>query len=256
MRQRDATAVRARRSAASRTGRRWRSSHRRHRPLRPRFGPCLRACRRICERIRTCQGPAHGCAALIRVLLVAAFCPRSSGPRRTRSRSRRTRGDATGHRRARCSRRRFSSPPRRASLLVSSAAAGPYQWLLDGAPIAGANGPTFVPPRADDGHLLSCAATSSLEGGSRARSRVSPARSTSSPPQPSWPISPAAAQCAAALCMQEGAAPGATGQGYAQNGAWWVAEQVRCVSAPWTSAVGDSAQPRAARARRGARGEP
>ncbi len=63
------------------------------------------------------------------------------------------------------------------------------------------------------------------------------------PPQPSWPISAAALHCASAVCMQQGAGPGAVGQAYPQNGAWWGSEQVRCVSAPWTSAVGSSAQP-------------
>jgi hypothetical protein len=43
--------------------------------------------------------------------------------------------------------------------------------------------------------------------------------------------------------MQESAGPGAVGQAYPQHGAWWGSEQVRCVSAPWTSAVGSSSQP-------------
>jgi hypothetical protein len=62
------------------------------------------------------------------------------------------------------------------------------------------------------------------------------------PPQPSWPISSASLHCASAVCMQEGAGPGAIAQAYPQNGAWWGSQQVRCVSAPWTSAVGSSAQ--------------
>jgi hypothetical protein len=63
------------------------------------------------------------------------------------------------------------------------------------------------------------------------------------PPQPSWPISPAALHCSSAVCMQQGAGPGAVGQAYQQEGAWWGSQQVRCASAPWTSAVGSSAQP-------------
>jgi hypothetical protein len=43
--------------------------------------------------------------------------------------------------------------------------------------------------------------------------------------------------------MQQGSAPGAVGQAYQQEGSWWGSQQVRCVSAPWTSAVGSSAQP-------------
>jgi len=116
------------------------------------------------------------------------------------------------------------------------------QWLLDGAPLAGATGATFTPPRADDGHSLSCSQTAT-EGGS-SRTVEAPARPIhEQPPQPSWPISPVARACAAPVCMQEGAGPGATGEAYAQAGAWWGAKQIRCVSAPWTSVVGDSPVP-------------
>ena len=73
------------------------------------------------------------------------------------------------------------------------------------------------------------------------------------PPQPSWPISTAALHCSSAVCMQQGAGPGAVGQAYAQEGAWWGSQQVRCVSAPWTSAVGLLRPAGRAGARRSAR---
>ena len=120
-----------------------------------------------------------------------------------------------------------------------AAVASSTQWLIDGAPVAGASSPTFTPPRSDDGRLLSCT-QSYLEGGV-ARTLSSAGRIVhEQPPHPGWPISPSAASCAAPVCMQEGAAPGEAGEAYAQSGAWWGARQIRCVSAPWTSAVGDS----------------
>ncbi|HEX4436777.1 MAG TPA: hypothetical protein VH061_08270 [Solirubrobacteraceae bacterium] len=116
------------------------------------------------------------------------------------------------------------------------------QWLLDGAPIAGAISATFTPPRADDGHQLSCRQTASADGLSASLTSV--ARTIHEQPAgPAWPISPATQQCASAVCMQEGSAPAATGESYPQAGAWWATQQVRCASAPWTSAVGDSALP-------------
>ncbi len=116
------------------------------------------------------------------------------------------------------------------------------QWLLDGVPIPGATATVFTAPRADDGHRLACTQTASE--GSRSRAVTSAAHTIhEQPPQPAWPISPAAEQCTAAVCMQEGAGPGAIGESYAQDGSWWAAHQVRCVSAPWTSIVGDSSQP-------------
>jgi hypothetical protein len=116
------------------------------------------------------------------------------------------------------------------------------QWLLDGAPITGAAAATFTAPRADDGHQLSCRQTASAGGLSA--SLTSAARTIhEQPAEPAWPISPATEQCATAVCMQEGSAPAATGESYPQSGAWWATRQVRCVSAPWTSAVGDSALP-------------
>lgn len=116
------------------------------------------------------------------------------------------------------------------------------QWLLDGAPIAGATASGFVPPRSYDGHALSCRQTATAAAG--ATSVTSRARMVhEQPPQPSWPISSAALHCASAICMQQGAGPGAVGQAYPQEGAWWGSQQVRCVSAPWTSAVGSSSQP-------------
>ncbi|HXB17128.1 MAG TPA: Ig domain-containing protein [Solirubrobacteraceae bacterium] len=116
------------------------------------------------------------------------------------------------------------------------------QWLLDGAPIAGATGATFVPPRSYDGHALACRQTATANGAST--TLTSAAKMVhEQPPQPAWPISPASVHCASAICMQQGAGPGAVGQAYPQEGAWWGSQQVRCVSAPWTSAVGSSAQP-------------
>jgi hypothetical protein len=116
------------------------------------------------------------------------------------------------------------------------------QWLLDGAPIAGAAASTFVPPRGDDGHALACRQTATA-GGLSTTLTSSVRMVHEQPPQPSWPISPAALHCASAVCMQQGAGPGAVGQAYPQEGGWWGSTQVRCVSAPWTSAVGSSAQP-------------
>ncbi len=116
------------------------------------------------------------------------------------------------------------------------------QWLLDGAPIAGASAGTFVPPRSDDGHSLSCRQIATASGVST--TLTSATRTIhEQPPQPSWPISAAALHCASAVCMEQGAAPGAVGQAYQQEGSWWASQQVRCVSAPWTSSVGSSAQP-------------
>jgi hypothetical protein len=116
------------------------------------------------------------------------------------------------------------------------------QWLLDGNPIAAATAATFTAPRADDGHLLSCRQTASADGLST--SLTSAAKTIhEQPAEPVWAISPAVEQCATAVCMQEGSAPAATGESYPQSGAWWATQQVRCASAPWTSAVGDSALP-------------
>jgi hypothetical protein len=114
------------------------------------------------------------------------------------------------------------------------------QWLLDGAPIAGAGAGTFVPPRSDDGHSLSCRQIATANGVS---STLTSATRTihEQPPQPTWPISAASLHCSSAVCMQQGAAPGAVGQAYQQEGSWWGSQQVRCVSAPWTSSVGSSA---------------
>ena len=116
------------------------------------------------------------------------------------------------------------------------------QWLLDGAPITGATAATFVAPRSDDGHALACRQTATAAGLSS--SLTSAGRMVhEQPPQPSWPISAAKLHCSSTVCMQQGAGPGAVGQAYPQEGAWWGSQQVRCVSAPWTSAVGSSAQP-------------
>ena len=117
------------------------------------------------------------------------------------------------------------------------------QWLLDGAPISGATAGTFVPPRVDDGHQVACRQTATAAGGASS-SLTSVSRTIhEQPAQPGWPIGPASGHCSAPVCMQEGSGPGATGEAYPRGGSWWGAQQVRCVSAPWTSAVGDSAQP-------------
>ena len=132
--------------------------------------------------------------------------------------------------------RAICSPP------ASPTGASSTAWLLDGAPIAGATSTTYTPPRSDDGHRLSCSQSRVEEG--VVRTLTAPARTVhEQPPQPNWPISPAAGTCVAPVCMQEGAGPGAVGEAYAQAEAWWGAQQVRCVSAPWTSVVGDSALP-------------
>ncbi len=124
----------------------------------------------------------------------------------------------------------------------SSTAAVVTQWLLDGTAIVGATDTSYTPPRADDGHQLSCAQTATESGISR--TLTSAARPIhEQPAQPAWPISAEAGRCTTPVCMQEGAAPLAVAQAYAASGAWWTAQQIRCVSAPWTSAMGDSAQP-------------
>ena len=116
------------------------------------------------------------------------------------------------------------------------------QWLLDGAPISGATAATFVPPRSYDGRGLACRQTATAGGSSTSLSSAGRVVHEQ-PAQPSWPISKASLHCSSTVCMQQGAGPGAVGQAYAQEGAWWGSQQVRCVSAPWTSAVGSSAQP-------------
>jgi hypothetical protein len=129
-----------------------------------------------------------------------------------------------------------------------SAASVSTQWLLDGAPITGSVSSTFTAPRSDDGHALSCRQTAtSLDGMSG--SLTSAAHTIhEQPPQPAWSTGPAYKQCSTPVCMQSGE-PGAGNEAgsddgaYPQNGAWYAAAQVRCVSAPWTSAAGDSPLP-------------
>ncbi len=117
------------------------------------------------------------------------------------------------------------------------------QWLLDGSPITGATSATYTPPRAEDGHQLSCSKTATGTNG-RSTTVTSPARPVhEQPAQPSWPIGPAAQHCSSPVCMQDGSGMGETVQSYREGSAWWASRQVRCVSAPWTSIVGDSAQP-------------
>jgi streptogramin lyase len=115
-------------------------------------------------------------------------------------------------------------------------------WLLDGSPIAGATGTTYTPPRAEDGHGLSCSQTATGTDG-RSTTVTSPPRTVhEQPAQPAWPIGPAAQHCSSPVCMQDGSGMGETVQSYREGSAWWASRQVRCVSAPWTSIVGDSTQ--------------
>jgi hypothetical protein len=126
--------------------------------------------------------------------------------------------------------------------LVWSPATVSTQWLLDGLPIVGASASTFVPPRVDDGHVLSCRQTAVSANGSTVL--TAPSRVVhEQPPQPAWPIGPASQHCSTPVCMQSGSGAGPVGQSYLQEGAWSAAQQVRCVSAPWTSAAGESSQP-------------
>lgn len=117
------------------------------------------------------------------------------------------------------------------------------QWLLDGSPIAGATAASYTPLRAEDGHSLSCRQTATAPDGLTAM-QTSPAVIVhEQPPQPSWPIGPAAQHCASPVCMQDGSGMGTTAQSYREGSAWLASHQVRCLSAPWTSLAGDSSQP-------------
>jgi virginiamycin B lyase len=121
------------------------------------------------------------------------------------------------------------------------------QWLLDGAPIAGATQLRFTPPRSDDGHALACRQTATSPEGSS--SLTSAARTIhEQPPQPTWATAAASEQCSIPLCMQSGEAGEGESQGaYQQDAAWYAASPVRCVSAPWTSTAGGSLLPDVAR---------
>jgi hypothetical protein len=116
------------------------------------------------------------------------------------------------------------------------------QWLLDGAPIAGATSPTYIAPRIDDGQSLSCRQTATGADGA-STSLTSPGLTIhEQPPQPAWPIGPASEHCATALCMEDGpSAQTPTTRTYQQGGSWLAPSQVRCISAPWTSIAGNSA---------------
>ena len=115
------------------------------------------------------------------------------------------------------------------------------QWLLDGAPIAGATSTTFTPPRADDGHSLSCRQTATGSDGVSASLTSAGRVIHEQPAQPVWPIGPASGRCTITICMQDGAGPQTpASRTYSQDGAWFAASQVRCVSAPWTSIAGGS----------------
>ncbi len=122
-----------------------------------------------------------------------------------------------------------------------SAATVSTQWLLDGAPIAGATAATYVPPRVDDGHMLSCRETATSANGAATLLTSPGALVHEQPPQPAWPIGPAAEHCATALCMEGGnSAETPASRTYERGGSWLSASQVRCVSAPWTSIAGNS----------------
>ncbi len=115
------------------------------------------------------------------------------------------------------------------------------QWLLDGAPIAGATSATYTAPRIDDGHLLSCRETATAPDGLSAQATSAGAVVHEQPPQPAWPIGPASEHCAAPVCMEDASsAQTPPTRSYQQGGSWLTASQVRCVSAPWTSIAGNS----------------
>jgi hypothetical protein len=116
------------------------------------------------------------------------------------------------------------------------------QWLLDGAAISGAGASTYMPARSEDGQQLSCEQTATGADGATSTVTSAPSTIHEQPPQPSWPIGPATQHCSSAVCMLGGAGS-AAGQAYAERGDWWTAQQVRCASAPWTSAAGGSVVP-------------
>jgi hypothetical protein len=115
------------------------------------------------------------------------------------------------------------------------------QWLLDGVPITGATSATYVAPRVDDGRALSCRQTAlTVQGGSAS---VTSAGVTvhEQPPQPYWTIGPSSERCSSPVCMQDGDSPQTPAtRSYQQDGSWFAASQVRCISAPWTSIAGTS----------------
>jgi len=128
--------------------------------------------------------------------------------------------------------------------VVWSPASVATQWLLDGTPIAGATAATFVAPRADDGHALSCRQTAKGPTGALALQTSAGQTVHEQPAQPAWPIGPAALRCTTPICMEDGISTQTPAtRSYPQQGAWFVASQVRCVSAPWTSIAGTSTLP-------------
>jgi Putative Ig domain len=136
----------------------------------------------------------------------------------------------------------FSAAKATCSGLTWSSSTLSTEWLLDGVPIAGATTGVYAPPRADDGHQLSCRQTAT--GAAGATSSAASAASTihEQPPQPAWSIGPASERCSTPVCMRAGSGIGASTESYAQGRTWWVGQQIRCVSAPWTSAAGESTQ--------------
>lgn len=72
---------------------------------------------------------------------------------------------------------------------VSESATLSYQWLRDGAPIAGALGPSYTPDVADQGHSIQCQVTAALASGkgvmTSETSLVSPGP-TPAPPSPGY----------------------------------------------------------------------
>ena len=123
-----------------------------------------------------------------------------------------------------------------------SAATVAVQWLADGAPIPGATSASYFPPRAEDGHSISCRETAKASNGATA-SVTSPGVTVhEQPAQPVWPIGPAEQHCSTVVCMEDGnSAQTPATRSYPQEGSWYAASQVRCVSAPLTSMAGTSA---------------
>jgi hypothetical protein len=116
------------------------------------------------------------------------------------------------------------------------------QWLLDGAPIAGATSTTFVPPRSEDGHQLACRQTATGEGGV-SNTLTSASRTVYElAPQPSWANSADTTHCGPLVCIYDPVG-GQVTETYSHAGDWWAASPVECQSAPWTSAAGDSVIP-------------
>ncbi len=78
----------------------------------------------------------------------------------------------------------FSAARATCSGVTFSPATISTQWLLDGAPIAGATGTVYVAPRVDDGHQLSCRQTALSADGATAVVSSAAATVHEQPPSP------------------------------------------------------------------------